>query len=630
MAGLKPYDLVSQQEMVRSAIQRHEPLHRSWRALEVLYRTGSIEQAEKASAGTLADLLPEMDRQVVNLVLPHINVMLASIVARDPKHLAEPLSGGRDGEKVAKTAEAVVSYFWKRTQATAELRDATQDALLLGNGFLKTGWAHRERDAEDGDPEWQEAQALAAELAFEGVESDLLDLSSHVVELDEPYVEYASPYDLFVPPNANRMETVRWVCHRVTLPVDEVEANEAFDSSVDVVPDGLEAGDHSDLVAEWKRQAKSEVGLGQNDQALDTATLFEFYDMRTRRLTVFQMGAAAPLFDDDLPYAHRYPPFVHLTNYRQNGNSFWAFGDLENVARVQALFNEMVALQVDNARRSGAKHLVHEDAWTDELEEALLSDMPDVIAKVTAPNGQPLAELIHTVQREGLHGDVYAAKDEFEDHVRKILGINDFQAGGSGADRMSATAAAVVDGIASLRAMDKVASVEAAAARAGEQLLLLCQEFLTEARAVKLTTPQGASWPEVSSADISGEFLMSIEGGSTQAVNPQTREEHGRKTLQEILPLVVEMGMDPMPLLRSGIRDLGYDPDLVLIPRPQPEQPPTGADGAGGEPTGTEQMSDDQIAAAMLGESTAPAAAGVENGGPAAGLAAQIEGGIAL
>ena len=636
---LKPYDLKTAQELVEAELTRAKSRHEAWRALEVLYRTGSLEQAQAAAAkGTLGELLPDLDRQVVNLVLPHMNVMLASIVARDPKHLAEPVGGDELAEEAARTAEGVVSYFWRRTGGTDALLDATQDTLLIGNGFMKSGWLEEVRDAEEDDLEWQvyqeERLRLIGELGLddeEDLEDGEFDDPPQVVETDEPYLEYVSPYDIFVPPNANRMETTPWVAHRVTLPLDEIKANDLFDPSVEVNEDGLGTGTLSagDEVAEWKRQHKDELGWEQTDRALKTATLFEFYDMRARRMMVFQLGADEPLYDDALPFDHRYPPFIHMVNYRPNGSTFWGFGDLENVARVQALFNEMVSLQMDNARRSGAKYLVHEDSWTDDLKAGLEEDTPEVVVKVKAPNGVPLAEVIQAVQREGLSGDVYAAKDELEEHIRKILGINDFQAGGVGADRMSATAAAVVDGIASLRAQDKIASVERAASRAGMHLLLLCQQFLDEERVVRIVTPEGVQWPEVSRDHIRGEYLVTIEGGSTQAVNPQTREQRGMRTLGEVLPLIEQSGMDPMPLLRQGLADLGYDPDLVLKPAPQPEPQP------GMEP-GMEEALPPELAAMMGGGPQAPAGGEMppempaDVGGPPAGMLAQGAGDIAL
>jgi len=80
------------------------------------------------------------------------------------------------------------------------------------------------------------------------------------------------------------------------------------------------------------------------------------------------------------------------------------------------------------------------------------------------------------------------------------------------------------------------------------------------------------------------------------AVNPATREKQGVRLLTEILPVIVELGYDPVPVLRQGVRYLGFDPDSLLkelppepAPEPaqgQPEGPPQGAEGPPMPPQG--------------------------------------------
>jgi hypothetical protein len=129
---------------------------------------------------------------------------------------------------------------------------------------------------------------------------------------------------------------------------------------------------------------------------------------------------------------------------------------------------------------------------------------------------------------------------------------------------MSATAAAVVEGVATLRAQDKILSVEEAAANIGQQILLLCQEYLDEPTAIRIAGVEGAEWPEVSKSDLYGEFLISVEGGSLRAINPAAREQKGLRLLNEVTPMLMNLGYDPEPALRTALRDLGFDPDLML------------------------------------------------------------------
>jgi hypothetical protein len=98
----------------------------------------------------------------------------------------------------------------------------------------------------------------------------------------------------------------------------------------------------------------------------------------------------------------------------------------------------------------------------------------------------------------------------------------------------------------------------------------------------------------VSKDDIWGEFRVTVEGGSTRAINPATREQQGLRTLGDVVPALLQLGYDPEPALRMALRDLGYDPELILVraqqpagPAPMPGEP---APAEGGAPMASEQM----------------------------------------
>jgi hypothetical protein len=601
--SVKPFELHQAQELVKDAVSRADQRHRRYRVLEGLYRTGSLSTARSNEAGTLGDFYPELDEHVANMVLPHINIIQESVIARDPKLICEPLGGGETAEYNRETSESVLSYFWKRVGATEQLRDATADAVRLGSGFLKIGWSHLEdeRELDEEERQFRTRQLVNAELQNAEMEGrfaniELLEKSVPHTERrvirSEPFVEYVSPYDVFVPINARKLDEARWIVHRLTLPVDEILANPEFDvTEEELQRDGMLINESDEYQAEWRRQTEDARGIHGSTLALDTATIWEFYDMRTRQMMVFQLNSSKPMWQGDIPWSHRYPPFVHVRNYTATGNDFWGFGDIDNIAALQDMFNEFLTEQLENARRSGQKYLVRANAVTDELIAALESSEADVVAPINLPTGEPLEGVIRPVFRQALAGDVYAAKAELEEKMRQVLGINDFQAGGIGADRMSATAAAVVDGVATLRAQSKIASVEKAASAVGTQILLLCQEYLDEPTAIRVTSEQGALWPEVTKEDIYGEFLVSVEGGSTRAINPATREQQGLRTLGDVVPALVQLGYDPTPALRSALRDLGYDPDTMLVPLEQPAGPMPGeGTPESGVPMTSEQM----------------------------------------
>jgi hypothetical protein len=596
--------------------------HQRWRLLETIYRTGNMRAISPDQAGRLQDLFPQFDQHVVNLILPHINIIMASVVSREPQFLVHPLAGGELAEKGSEVAEGIVNYFWRRLRVTRELRDATADAIRLGSGFVKVGWTHLEQEAEKNELELMEEvgdeyerrrlDALLTDSEFsdtiEYLKSSIPTSYMRVIK-SEPFVSYVSPYDIFIPQNARRMEDVPWVAHRITLPVDEVASNPEFKvEESDIMRDGSGVNPGDEYQAEWRRQAEDAKGMYESAEALDTATYWEFYDMRTRKLTVFQLESNEPLWKGDLPWAHRYPPFVHIRNFTATGNDFWGFGDIENVANIQGLFNEFLTEQIENARRSGQKYLIRKDALTDELMAALESPESDVVAPVDVPNGEPLSEIIIPVFRQALAGDIYGAKAELENYMRDVMGINDFQAGGLGADRMSATAAAVVEGVATLRAQDKIMSIEDAASQIGNLMVLLCQEYLDEPTAIRISGDEEAVWQEVSKSDIFGEHSVVVEGGSLRSLNPATREQQGLRLLGEVVPILVQFNYDPEPAIRNALRALGYRPDELMIPAPQPAlDVEGGAPGIEGPTAGIEEM-----------------------GGPPTAQQAQFEGGLGI
>jgi hypothetical protein len=621
---LEPYSLDQMQNLVRHSVGIMDERHQRWRILETLYRTGDMNTAISRDAGRLQDLFPELDKHVVNLILPHINIIMASVVSREPQFIVTPIAGGQDAEKGAEVATAIVNYFWRRLRITRELRDASADAIRLGSGFVKVGWTHLEQEAEKDELSFMEEvgdeyerRRLDAMLRGEEFDDNIEYLKSSVphsymqVIKSEPFVSYVSPYDVFVPQNARRMDDLSWVVQRVTLPVDEILSNPEFDiEESDLIRDGNGENIADEYQSEWRRQAETGKGQYQNADALDTATYWEFYDMRTRKLTIFQLEANEPLWEGELPWSHRYPPFVHIRNFTATGNDFWGFGDIENVANIQSLFNEFLTEQIENARRSGQKYLVRKDAMTDELMAALESPESDVVAPVDVPNGEPLSEVIVPVFRQALAGDVYGAKVELENYMRDVMGINDFQAGGMGADRMSATAAAVVEGVATLRAQDKITSIEDAASQIGNVMVLLCQEYLDEPTAIRISGDENAIWTEVSKSDIFGEHAVAVEGGSLRALNPATREQQGLRLLNEVVPLLVQFGYDPEPAIRNALRALGYRPDEMLIMAPQPQ-------GELGMESGMPEL-------------TGPTAGIEQAGGPPTAQQAQFEGGLGL
>jgi hypothetical protein len=593
------YTLKDKQSALRDAIRRMEPVHSHWRVLEALYRTGAQRELTQLDAHRILPFpVPGAFLRTVNMLLPHLTLVINSVAARDPKFVVTPVGGDPlVVEQNGVVAKAVLDYFWKRADATSVLRDMTQDMVILGNAFAKVGWAYsettRDRTSEEMMVQTDEALAAASELGL--MDNGMMDqefvdqiveavsLTEQIVETDEPYVEYVSPYDIYVPADARRINTSRWVCQRVRLPKDEVEANELFDKdAIEMLRVDTSYADPATLDM-----------LNQEPQNLPPAfayvTLFEFYDMRDRTLCIFQQDCEKALYEGPIPYAHRFPPFVHMRNFSDGGSTFWGFGDVENVAGIQLMINDIMVAEINDLKRVGNKYFINKKVLTTEVTRALQEAKPDQVIPIDLPGNMNISEVMQPVQRLATPNDNFYMEDKLQGYVQQILGVSDLQAGSLvSASRVPATAVASLDGAQTTRAMEKMVNVEKASREIGTRMLALCQQFLDEGKAIRIAGANAPTWLQVSAEDIDGEFSVEAEGGSTQAINPAARARQGLELLNNVVPAIANLGYDPSNAVRTALTYMGLNPDHLLIrPEPQPEpampeQAPQGPPEMGG------------------------------------------------
>lgn len=620
------YTLEEKQAAVRDAIKRMEPVHVHWRMLESLYRTGAQRELTMLDLNRILPFpVPGSFLRTVNMLLPHLSMVINTVTARDPKMVVTPLGGDVDViERNARIAQEVLGYFWRRSDATGVLRDMTQDCVLVGNGFAKVGWSYSEsttdKTEDDVALEVSDLVAAAREVASEyGAELDeatlaeiveSVSLTNHLVEVDEPYVEYVSPYDLFVPATARRLNSARWIAQRLRLPIEDLKANDMFDKQA---RENIKADTG---YVDPTTMAKFEETEQELPAVFKHATVFEFYDMKNRTMCVFQLDSDRPLYEGPIPYEHRYPPFVHMRNFNDGGNSFWSFGDLENVAGLQLMINEIMVAELGDLKRVGNKYFINKRVLTPELAKALQDNKPDAVIPVDLPPNVAMQEVLQPVQRLATPADNYMMEEKLQGYMQRIIGISDFQAGQiASSSRVPATAAAAVEGASTTRAMDKMQNVEKAARELGTRMLGLCQQFLDNEKAIRIAGPDAPEWLRVSQSDIEGEFSIETEGGSTQAINPATRARQGVEIMNNVVPALTQLGFDPTNAMRTALTYMGLNPDHLLVrpPAPPAEAPMDPAmPAAGGQalPPGMEELM-------ALGAAPDP-------------MQAQMEGGIAL
>ena len=566
---MKRYTPAEARELVEEAVNRSKQRHLFWSQLENLFRTGSMGGLTQSSlTGTLFDFLSPADLETVNLVLPRVRLQVARLTARDPRPVAQAQAGGPDAELIEGTVEAVLEYFWNRQFATSVVRDMAQDVVVLGNGFAKVGWSYSETEVPLTDEEIAEQEMYAVEVERQSAivqgrqprplaELDPVETSTTYIEEDEPYIKYVRPYDIFTPASARRLEDSRWIAQRVLLPLDE--AQERYPGYKFVATQ----------VTDDMHLSSEQMG----EHADDVVELFEFWDSGTRNLKVLVADNDKPVFDGEWPHSHRYAPFVHIANHRARPSDFWGFGDLQSIAPLQAHFNSVWTTIIDSTYRSGRKYLALKGTLDEEAISVLESDADDAIVFIDGAAGEHPANLVAPLYRQPISQEVLHAGEKLVELMDSVLAHNDFDSGGVGADRMSATAAAAVLGVAEERSSDRQLLLEEGCSRIFTLLLLLTQEFMTSETAVRIAGANGSVWQSATGEMLIGEYQIRVETGSMNGETRAMRRSEGVQLLTQVVPALASLGYDVDGVIRSALKRMSYDPEELGVRKLEPAAP---------------------------------------------------------
>lgn len=612
---VKPYKLDKCQELYEHALEQSRGRHQMWSDMEYAVRHGELPGRTDVDES-------ELDASVQNVLLPHLDIMVASSISHDPKLLVETNTPGPDSDTWERLTAAVLSHLWDQSEATAANKRAARDMFILGAGLTKTTWysavIEQELDPEEIAQAREEAlaeeQALALAEGREPRERD--EVLAEVAETEEvsvqsPVVAHISPYDIFVNEDATGLHDVRWLAHRVIRPLDELR--EKFPRR-DIRPTSVSR----EAWAQGRRDPSQEKGPEE------MAEIIEFYDHRSRTLTIFQVGAERPLSRQPYPWSHSDLPFTML-RCQEDSTEFWPYGVIEGAVNIQLALNDVHAARIENLTKAGERFLARAEHLVAGFEDALLDMSPGGVYEIDGlPDGVALADVIHQLRIDDRSPELWdTAEYALREALRLTMGVNEYQAGGVGPDRAAATTTATIDAMANLRAMQRTAQVEKSIAQCGTILLMLAMDNLEAGDVVKIAGPQGSTWAPLPEEARLQSYGVKVEGGSTSMTNPQVLQARAMQMFSTVIPALMQLGMDPTNAVRQAVSDLGMDPDY-LIQKVQPAPAPAGQPpAAGGAPAAGDQA--DGGLADVLSALQAAGAGGEDPQLQAGGVAAAAE-----
>jgi len=545
--------------------RREEGYDSTWRRLIDLYRGRHYEFAS------------DEDRLLVNIAFSTVNVIAPSVSVNYPK-IAVNATKPDDAPKAIIT-EAVINYWWRHYKVKPEFRRAVKDFLVVGHGWLKCGYRYIEEEVVETGDEPSDPDAEGNEVT-----------PSIVVVEDRPFVERVSPFDMFIDPDATSMRDAKWIAQRIRRPMADVKADKRYAKQA---RDRVAPSSTSRFADETGRKKIHDDGHSYVD-------IWEFYDVRTKTMSVFAEGGDQFLIKPtQMPYAFGHP-FVMIRNY-DVPDHFYPMGDLEAIEPLQRELNETRTQMMNHRKRFSRKYLFKESAFDSDGRSALESDYDNVLVPVASD--ESLSNVVAPFPAVITPPEFYNQSEMIQGDVEQITGVSEYQRGALPEIRRTATEAAIMQDAANARAADKLATIEGAIVEVAVRMVQLAQQYMTGQQVARVTGKDGVPmWVTFDRDYISGDFDFEVEAGSTAPNNESFRRQSALQMVDAMAPFA-SAGVINVERLAAHVLQFGFGiknpgefiqavpnaqvaPEAVpsQMPVPMPEPPPVGPAGVAAPP----------------------------------------------
>lgn len=517
--------------------RKDEGYDETWRRLIDLYRGQHYEH------------FTEEDRLLINISFSTINVIAPSVAVNYPKITVN--ANLPENAPQAIITEAVINYWWKHYDVTSEFRTAIKDYLMIGHGWVKTGYRFIEENAEDTEDDNSDPNAEGNEVTP----------ITKVVK-DQPFAERVSPFDVFVDPDATSMRDIRWIAQRIRRPIAEVKSDKRY----------AKAAREMVTATAWAKYSDDPSRRKVQDQSQGYVDVWEYYDLHSNSISVFSETCEQFLIKPTaMPYAFG-QPFTMIRNY-DVPDSFYPMGDLEAIEPLQHELNETRTQMMNHRKKFSRKYLFRESAFDGSGRDALASDDDNVLVPVVSD--EPLGGVVAPFPAVINPPEFYNQTDLIISDIDRVSGVSEYQRGGTPEIRRTATEASILMDAANVRTADKLATVEKAIGFIAKRLIQLAQQFMTGEQVARVVGKDGVPmWVKFDRDYIAGDFDFEVVGGSTQPINESARRQMALQMVDAMAPFA-SMGVIDMRALAGHVLQYGFGvktPERFMVPEAPEEQ----------------------------------------------------------
>ena len=506
------------------------------------------------------------DRLLVNISFSTINTLAPAVSIGRPKILVNPRRP-EDGDKAILT-EAIINYWWQYYNCQPEFQRAVKDSLIIGHGWLKTGYRFVEEKKVDDIEE-------TADEAAENVPTGQVE-SVMIIREDRPFLERVDPFDMFVDPDGTCMNDIRWLAQRSRRPLKDVQNDDRYDYAA---RKEVSASSYS----RWGNTNSGAVNANYTyteDEAY--CDVYEYYDINAGTMSIFSDSGGDKFLVKPvkIPYVFGHP-FIMLRDY-DIPNYFYPMGELEAIEPLQYELNETRTQMMNHRKRYSRKWLFNESAFDDFGRQALVSDDDNVIVPVKG--NENLNNVIVPMPAVINPPEFYNQSSLITNDIDRVSGISEYQRGVIPETTRTAREASIIAESSNARVSEKLVGIENSIAACAENLIKLAQQFMTEEQTIRVIGTENAPvWLKFDKDYINGEFDFTVEAGSTAPRNEAFRRDMALQMVSAMQPFAAA-GLVNMEKLAEYVLGTGFgvkNPEAFLT-----SPPPQAMEGPGGEPMG--------------------------------------------
>lgn len=522
-----------------------------WQRLINLYRG---KQYRGASTG---------DRLLVNISFSTINTLAPAVSIGRPKINVNPRKP-EDGDKAIVT-ESIINYWWGHYGCQPEFQRAVKDYLILGHGWVKTGYRFVE-EAKLDDIEYSADEAAGTEPA-DDVEAQT------IIREDRPFLERVDPFEMYIDPDATSVNDMRWIAQRTRRPLKDAKIDKRYDAAArkELSPSG------------YQKYGNQDVGYMSAQQAFTSnpdnayCDIYEYYNIDTGEMCVFSDSGGDKFLIKPIKMPYEFGhPFFMLRNYEVPG-FFYPMGELEAIEPLQYELNETRTQMMLHRKRYSRKWLFQESAFDDDGRQALASDEDNVIVPVKS--GENLNNVVVPMPALINPPEFYNQSSLITNDIDRVSGVSEYQRGSIPETTRTAREASIIAEAGNARVAEKLVAIENAIAQCASNLIMLAQQFMTGEMTVRILGTESAPvWLTFDKDYINGEFDYTVEAGSTAPRNEAFRRDMALQMVSAMQPFA-QAGLVNLPKLAEYVLGIGFgvkDPASFLQEPPAPEAPPQG------------------------------------------------------